>query len=361
MKLKSILFNSLFAVLFVTSLVFTLNLYAQSRRPSYGGVSSFTLGTPIVIMASSTQSTEPSYDSKYLGYCSILQLKPDLFYMYYECLGTNPHNRTHIAFAYSHDGFNWVKSYPEGVTHMVTGLKGESIGDSNLIFFDNIREFDVVKVPDPEYPFRMVANEFVHADRYINDTQLCMWKSSDGVNFVDKTVLLPSKHDTQPSIIVKGNLLKIYIRLRGKDDFRKRHVGYMYVDMEGNMIAPPTQLSDDLYYTSAASALDENREILFPTYWDQYKPDESHFEACIVENNKLYKLNADMSVLSSGEDRWGMVSPHIITIGHEQYLVYQQANFDHEGNTDAKQKKTELRLSKISFDTQGQPCPPDPK
>ena len=351
----------LLVILYVTPLALTSNIYAQSGKSLYGGVSSFTLGKPRTIMTTSTSSTTSSYDSKYLGYFTILQLKPDLYYMYYECLGTNPHNRTHIAFAYSKDGFNWVKEYPSGVKHTVIGINGESIEESNLIFYDNIREFDVVKVQDPQYPYRLIANVFINPEKYINDTQLCMWKSSDGVNFIDMVVLLPSKHDTQPSIIVKGNLLKVYIRLRGEDDFRKRHIGYMYVDLEGNLIAPPTKLSDDLYYTSAASSLDEQREILFPTYWDQYKPQENHYEACIVENNRLFKLDVDMSVLSSGDDKWGMVCPHIITINHEQYIAYQQANFDHEGRTDSREKRVELRLSKITFMTEGQSCPPDPK
>ncbi len=342
----------------------SFNMYAQSvKHPSYGGVINFSLGRPRTIMSTVTGSNLSSYDNKYLGYSTILQLNPNLFYMYYECIGSKPRNGiySHIAFAYSHDGFNWIKKYPEGIKHSVKGINGETIDDSNLIFFDFIREFDVVKVQDAVYPFRLIANEFVNTDKYINDTQLCMWKSSDGVNFVEKIVLLPSKHDTQPSVIVKGNFLKIYLRLRGVDDFRKRHIGYMYVDLEGNMIVPPTTLSNDLYYTSAASSLDENREILFPTYWDQNRPQENHFEACIVENNKLYKLKADMSILSNEDDKWGMISPHIITINHEQYIVYQHANFDHEGKTKGKNKKSEIRLSKISFMKDGQPCPPDKK
>ena len=207
----------------------------------------------------------------------------------------------------------------------------------------------------------MIANEWINRDKYRNDTQLCMWKSKDGVNFEDKVVLLPSKHDTQPSVIVRGNMMKIYLRLRGPERIGERHVGYMYVDLEGNMITPPTLLSDDLYYTSAASILDESRDILFPTYFDQKHPDHNHYEACIVEDNNLYKIDADMSVLTRDEDKWGMVCPHIITINHSQYIAYHQANFDHEGVTEARVQKTEFRLSKITFNTKGLPCPPDPK
>lgn len=320
-----------------------------------------TLGKPITIMSSPADVTKPGYDNKYLGYFTILQVKPDLFYMYYECNGTNHKVDNHIAFAYSTDGLNWVKSYPKGVSHKVYDENNHRIRKSNLVFYQDILEFDVVKVPDPEYPFRMVANERINKDTYRNDTQMCMWKSKDGVNFVDKVVLLPSKHDTQPSVIVRGNIMKIYLRLRGPENLKERHVGYMRVDLEGSMITPPTLLSNDLYYTSAASILDDNRELLFPTYFDQNHPDENHYEACIVENNTLYKLDADMRVLNKEGDKWGMICPHIITINHSQYIAYHQANFDHEMRTEAKVRKTEFRLSKITFNTKGLPCPPSLK
>ena len=315
----------------------------QERKLELNGVTTFSLGKPIVIMAASSDSVGDEFDNRYLGYFTILQLRPDLFYMYYECSGSNRHTSNHIAFAYSNDGLNWVKRYPRGVSHDIIGEDSLPIRNSNIIFFQDIREFDVVRVPDFEYPFRMIANEWINKDRYKNDTQMCMWKSKDGINFVEKTIILPSKHDTQPSVIVKGNILKIYLRLRGPHNIRNRHVGYMYVDLSGVIIAPPTLLSEDLYYSSSASQLDENREILFPTFFDERKPSENHYEACIVEGNKIFKLNVDMSVLCHDSDKWGIICPHIITINHEEA------------------KRTEFRLSKIVFDKSGQPCPADPK
>lgn len=335
--------------------------FSQTNQLSRKWANTFTLSEPITIMTSSSDATEFGFDNRYLGYFTILQIKPDLFYMYYECCGTNRNVNNHLAFAYSTDGMNWVKSYPEGISHTVYDDQNQLIENTNLIFYKDIREFDVVKVLDYDYPFRMIANECVNQDKFTNDTQLCMWKSKDGVNFVDKVVLLTSKHDTQPSVIVRGNMMKIYLRLRGPQKISERHIGYMYVDLEGTMIAPPTLLSDDLYYTSAASILDESREILFPTYFDQKHPEENHFEACVVENNILHKLDVDMSILSRGDDKWGMICSHIITINHSQYIAYQQTNFDHTGATKANVKKAELRLSKISFKTEGLPCPPDPR
>lgn len=348
---------SFFVLLLCIGASFSAN--SQNNESRHSGVASFSLSEPITIMLAASDSMGAGYDNRYLGYFTIVQLKPDLFYMYYECSGTNHYVFNHIAFAYSTDGMNWIKSYPDGVSHEVYDENNHIIKNSNLISYKDIREFDVVKVQDPVYPFRMIANEWINQDKYRNDTQLCMWKSKDGVNFEEKVVLLPSKHDSQPSVIVRGNILKIYLRLRGKDDLRKRHVGYMYVDTDGVMIAPPTLLSDDLYYTSGASILDNNREILFPTYFDQMYPEKNHYESCIVENNHMHKIEADMSVINKEGDRWGMICPHIITINHAQYIAYHQANFDHSGNMNAKVKKTEFRLSKITFNTEGLPCTAD--
>lgn len=356
---RKILFPIVLLSLFLVFVGVSFSAYSQTNKLSDGGVAMFTLDEPITIMSASSDSKGASYDNRYLGYFTILQVKPDLYYMYYECSGTNHYVFNHIAFAYSTDGLNWIRSFPAGISHTVYDEYGRTIKNSNLISYKDIREFDVVKVQDPEYPFRMIANEWINQDKYRNDTQLCMWKSKDGVNFEDKVVLLASKHDTQPSVIVRGNVLKIYIRLRGKDDLRKRHVGYMYVDTDGVMIAPPTLLSEDLYYTSGASILDNNREILFPTYFNQKYPEHNHYESCIVENNHMNKIEADMSVLNKEGDKWGMISPHIITINHAQYIAYHQANFDHSGNTDERIKRTEFRLSKITFNTEGLPCTAD--
>lgn len=316
-------------------------------------VSTPTLGSPIVIMVNDDNDAT-AHDNLYLGYCSIVQVQPSLYYMYYECRGDGSFTTNEIqelAFAYSTDGFHWNRKIPEGMEAPVPG--------TNLLFdwrTDGARvvEQDVVKVMDSDYPFRMIASK----GRDTMSQTINMWKSKDGIHFEQMRVLLNAKHDTQVSVIVRGNILKIYLRMRENGGNTTRQIGVMYTDLDGNILSPPTTIFGDGYYQAGASIIDDRRELLLPTFFDE-KNDKNWYDAFIVEGTKITHIetNINDALINSEKDGWGTVCPKIITIGYDQYIYYVQRNYTH-GNqligNEAK-KRVEIRCSKITWDTKGKP------
>lgn len=312
-----------------------------------------TFSVPTVVFANyDNEST--SHDNIRVSAPSIVQVADDLFYMYYECYGTgsfsNDEKDLELAFAFSEDGFNWKREIPEGIKSPVDG--------TNLIFDWRIDKemvigIDVVKVNDPIYPYRMIGSKGKNMAQTI-----CLWKSKDGVHFEQMRVLLNAKYDSKVSIIVRGNVLKVYLRMRENGGNTTRQIGVMYIDLEGNVLSPPTTLFGDYYYQAGASIIDDRRELLLPTYYDE-KSDKNWYDAFVVDGTKIIHLdtNINEALINPEKDGWGIVCPKIITIGFEQYIYYMQWNYTHGkkmiGNEN--EKKTEIRCSKITWDTKGKP------
>lgn len=314
-------------------------------------ISKPTFEKPIVIMANYDANATP-HDNLYIGYSSIVQVTPSLYYMYYESLGDGSYTNNSIqelSFAYSTDGIHWIREIPSGIEEPVPG--------TNLIFDwrnDKARvvEQDVVKVLDSEYPFRMIASKGPDTmSQTVN-----MWKSKDGIHFEQMRVLLNAKHDTQVSVIVRGNILKVYLRMRKNGGNSTRQIGVAYFDLDGNILSPATTLFGDNYYQAGASILDDRRELLLPTYFDE-KNDKSWYDAYIVEGTNISHVdtNINEALLNSEKDGWGTICPKIITIGFDQYIYYVQRNYTHAGKLIGKEsdKKVEIRAARIVWDTKG--------
>lgn len=155
-----------------------------------------------------------------------------------------------------------------------------------------------------------------------------------------------------------GMFGKVYLRMRENGGNTTRQIGVMYTDLDGYILSPPTTLFGDNYYQAGASILDDRRELLLPTFFDE-KNDKNWYDAYIVEGTKITHLNTNINevLMIPGKDGWGIICPKIITIGFEQYIYYMQWNYTHGkkmiGNEN--EKKTEIRCSKITWDTKGKP------
>ena len=325
---------------------------------------------------SSNQNTQTGvFDDLFLGHGTTVKVNNNMYYMYYTCYGTDSRGKGKgelLAFAYSVDGRNWTKSYPPNVTHEVLLDDGTVMTDSNIIFLGGVKEHDVVLVNDPEYPFRLIANKSVMQDTYTNMTYICMWKSKDGVNFIDEKIVVQNKFDSQPSVIVKDNILKVYHRMRNWY-ISARCIGVMYLDLGGNIVSPLTKLSNTLYYNSAAIQIDDHRELLLPTYYNEQEVLKNHYESIIVDGTNISKANSNIESLKDGgeswvkgNDGWGWFMPHQIWVDEVPYALYVVRNFPHDypqGFPPADRetiKKTEIRMAKITWDTVGKPCPATP-
>lgn len=264
--------------------------------------------------------------------------------MYYSCLGQSDpldDNAEHLAFAYSEDGFNWTRGFPQGITPPIPG--------TNLLFNRYAVGSCVVKVPDSQYPFRMIASKWHESTT--------LYKSEDGINWISiKTY--PYYYDNQPSIIVRGNLLRIYIRRRDGENRQDRYIGVVTCDLEGNVLTPPTIFYGKWLYHAAASPLDDRREIHFPTFFNVVDS-TCHLECFIVDGNKIYPRDVDFSNIAMPHGEWHGMLPGIFCINNEFYTYMDTYSTLHD-EPYTNESESMIKIVKITFVNTGHHWYPQP-
>ena len=254
-----------------------------------------------------------------------MKMSDNLYYMWYNCTGksdlayvdawSSSKNKVlysyyigftgrytnmmqHLGFAYSVDGTTWKHELPAGYTGSNAPLSNYSINTYNLIFMYGVEAPAVVKVNDSEYPLRMIANYGGTVDvgkYYINGQtggtqhsaerlkrdRVRMFKSKDGINWTKVRDVIIGDFDGPTYAISHGNTIKCYCRIRtflpNWDTRTRRQIGQYTIDMDGNIISPPTLCLDTVnegntnymwqFYGAGAVQLDSDRDILFPTFY----------------------------------------------------------------------------------------------
>ena len=193
---------------------------------------------PIEIM-SNVDAEAASRNEISLNYFSIVQLKVDLFYMYYEAFREHINDfEQAVCFAFSNDGIHWERAFPNRTD------------EDNVVIPNNISGVSVILVSDKENPFRM----FGYCKKE-SGYALFMWKSNDGFSFKEKKEILSGVFDTQSVGVQKGNLIKLYTRQKEQNGMNRK-IAVAYIDMDGNVIDSPKVLQDNYVYN-----LDKNIEI----------------------------------------------------------------------------------------------------
>lgn len=254
------------------------------------------------------------YDNTMIGNVFVLKISDTMFYMYYVCYGAGEpigDEYLHLAMAYSTDGKNWTRGIPEGI-------EAPYPGTNILMMRDCIGEC-VVRVQDEEYPYRMIGQKW--------HTSATLYKSADAVHW-EAVKTWPYYFDNQVSIIVRGNMLKVYMRMRNGTNREDRYLGIVYMDIWGNLIVPPTIYFGRYQYWAAASAIDDHREIMFPTYYNA--SDTTAYLTCfVVDGLKVYPKDVDFSNICPNDGKWVEAS-NIVNINNEWYLYYGVSTYLHD-------------------------------
>lgn len=298
------------------------------------------------VVLSTTDEDATSHDNALLGYFSVVKISDSLFYMYYSCLGKSEtfvnDNSQHLAFAYSTDGVNWTRGIPEGIEAPNPG--------TNLLFTEKVLGVQVFKVPDNEFPFRMLAS--------YNRDETVMYKSADGVNFTKIRTVFPYYCDNQVSCIVRGNIVKVYIRWRSdingestvSSDYR--FIGVCTLDIDGNVIAPPTTFFGLNLYQASASILDDRREIAFPTRYLPTPSDTQSIQCFIIDGKKVYRRDFDTANLIANDELSFYVAPGLVDIGGEMYLYMSARTAKHNSFSQAT-TVCRIKRVRVQFDVEG--------
>lgn len=276
-----------------------------------------------------SNTTGTAVDDGYIGCVSVVKISEQMYYMYYNCCpsGGIADNAMKLAFAYSTDGDTWVRGFPAGITPPVSG--------SNLLSNEHHFQSQVVKVCDSEYPFRMVSSKWHNS---IN-----MYRSADGISW-ELIRTYPRYYDSCPTLIVRGDVIKIYMRRRDVDTKQIRYIGVATVDLNGNLIGQPTIFFGKYLYNGGGSRLDDRREILFPTYFNA-DDSEAHLTCFVVDGDKITPQEVDFSNIITANDKW-MEAYGLVNIGESMYLFMRLSNGLHN---DPYPKKSDIVKAKVTF------------
>ena len=375
----------------------TISDHLKDETTSRGFVKEFQLGTPKLLFANRYYETEGDYEhytadelDSALNFTSVITLRNGLYYMYYQCVKkVYDYAGYGTCFAYSNDGENWVRHFPQGYLPVdpeapdYNGLwpagKNDVTEERVLSETTTTRRICVeyiereghqrtflgpciVKVDDDSHPFRLIGNKQIYYQLYDEDKttgtrtpvgdlsyyyQLFMFKSADGINWGDydddAIEISEMCYDSHFSAIAYGNIIKIYCRMWDYQEQypSQRQVGVMFIDLEGNIITSATILFGGGLYNSAAFKIDNKRELLLPTFFDTVN-DICNYESFIVDGEKVMhssdvddKLKAAIpNVPNSGDVKmcWGSVNPGFILKDGDIYITYLQGNYSHGTN-----------------------------
>lgn len=241
--------------------------------------------------------------------------------MYYSAYGVNSGEEDidqGLFFAYSTDAFHWKREKPNG--------------KSNLILENGIQEQSVFMLDsDKEYPFRLIANI-----KEEGKFKLCMWKSSNGYDFdfTQKKVLLEDRlHDTQNVIIPRDSNLYLYTRLWNEVATNRRN-GIAKYSLDGEMQSPIDTLAGDYVYNSAASYVDNEYDLLQPTYMNNRdgnnKSDNAYFQAFLNKGASCEMIDTNLNGWIKSDEKWRIVAPGILDIDGKKYIAYYAWTWSHD-------------------------------
>lgn len=273
-----------------------------------------------------------------LGYLNVIQESDTLFRMYYIALPEGEEIRDTnfcLYHAWSRDLVNWHREVPQAEDNVLM----RHLCDQYVCYLEG-----------DEYPYRLVANVTNSRGKY----DLSMWFSKDGINFTDRKVVLDdANHDSQTVIIPEDGYLKMYLRhtVRLGPGNYKRLLATMRLDYQGNPITTMEDITDEFIYNSAASKLDEDFDLLLPTYFNNAPGlgDACHLNAYIQHGLYSKPIECPLNDWIREDEKWVSVGPGILHLDGKSYIIYNTYSNSHDTSllpdTVSKYELIEIRIS----------------
>lgn len=300
------------------------------------------VGSPVTIFQNNGADKIAGVDDGLLNCVSVLKISDSMYYMYYEGFGADggaQYSDISLCFAYSTDGEHFTKGFPSGVT--------PPIADTNVLLPEgSIHGQCVVRVPDDSYPYRMVGGVSISGT-----VKAKIWKSADGINWTLIRQISDTKNDSFVSCIVRGNLLKIFLRNRIDD---VRSIGIVTTDLDGNrhdsvyVNEIPSPGATQQYYQASASVLDDKRELLLPTIYNPNTSEET-VGCMILDGGYCDTKTISTSAVIDASVKSIYFASGLVNIGFKTYAFYSTRNADHDhfsmGTTQSAIKRIEVKVS----------------
>jgi hypothetical protein len=213
---------------------------------------------------------------------------------------------------------------------------------------DSLIESSVCMVEDKDWPYRLVGNQKV-------DGKHCMflWRSKDGIEFVDPKLLYDFKHDTQNVFIPRGKRMTLYSR-QTQEHFQNRRVTLADFTLDGEALGEPEIMAGDCLYNSAACKVDDRYDLLFPTYYNTHggTTDDSWFRTYLVDGGFVRELPCELNRWVEPDEQWGLASPGFIFIGGERYLAFATRTASHDHSHEGMISKYKLIKVVLEYENQ---------
>lgn len=255
--------------------------------------------------------TNESVGMDLINYFNIIQLPEGGYRMYFsgyiqeEC---GPDwEAQNLYYAESDDGFHYE-------------FKGK--------IMDRVIEQSVFLTGEKDKPFGLVGRAFEKGR-----LNLFLWKSVDGIEFSDKTMLLIKWHDTQNAMVPRDGRLKLYSRIWSDDWVNRKNVVAEY-SMDGERLTDIHPLAGDFLYNPAPCPVDDRYDVLFPTYFNNKYPagstDSCFFRCYVVDGLYSKEIPCNLDKWREPDEKWVLAAPGFIEIHGDRYLAYNTRSFSHD-------------------------------
>ena len=177
-----------------------------------------------------------------------------------------------------------------------------------------------------------------------------LWKSKDGISFSERKMLYDFKHDTQNTLVPRGDRMKLYSRLT-QEHFQNRRVTLTEFTLDGEQVSDTEILAGDCLYNSAACKVDERYDLMFPTYYNTHggTTDTCCFRTYVVDGSFVRQLPCELNRWITPDELWALASPGFITIGGDRYLAFATRTRSHDQSVNGMVSKYKLIKTVIDY------------
>ena len=211
---------------------------------------------------------------------------------------------------------------------------------------DALIESSVCLVEDKEWPFRLVGSQ-MEEGKYC----LFLWKSRDGIAFTDRRLLYDFKHDTQNVLVPRGRKMKLYSR-QTQEHYKNRRMTLSEFTLDGEPLSAAEEvLAGDFLYNSAASKVDGQYDLLFPTYYNTHggTTDACWFRCYLADGPFLRELPCGLNRWVEAGEHWYIAAPGFVFIDGERYLALNTRSESHEQSHNGMVSKYKLIKTVLEY------------
>ena len=211
---------------------------------------------------------------------------------------------------------------------------------------DALIESSVCLVEDKEWPFRLVGSQ-MEEGRHC----LFLWKSRDGIAFTGRRLLYDFKHDTQNVLVPRGRKMKLYSR-QTQEHYKNRRMTLSEFTLDGEPLSPAEEvLAGDFLYNSAASKVDGQYDLLFPTYYNTHggTTDACVFRCYLADGPFLRELPCGLNRWIDAGEHWVIAAPGFVFIDGERYLALNTRSESHEQSHNGMVSKYKLIKTVLEY------------